>query len=200
MTDPSTVDLNLRVPEATDTINAALERGKRDRLGFFTNFVKGRVIFRRSPEVDTTPLSTLLADWICDYLVNYSKRIDLGACVECGRIFSRQRRDNAYCSKTCQNRIAYKRKKIFETGLLKKIEITKKTAPEKFQAGLWVYHPRYALGIIEAVQQEKWDTTVTVRFPHTIRTFSWDFLRSKPDDAKLEFYTETDAVALAELL
>jgi hypothetical protein len=182
-------------------VDAVLEKGKRHRLVYAVDR-QGEVKFDREPNPTTTPLSTLLAEWMCDYLVKYSERIDLGACVECGKIFPRQRRDNAYCSKTCQNRVAYKRKKIFESGLLKKIEITARTAADKLQRGIWVYHPRLGIGMIDRVvkNKEQGGLNAIVRFPHVVRAFKWDFFRWKPDAAGIEFYTETDAATLAELL
>ena len=185
-----------------ENIGAAVEKGTLPKL-VYRGFKDKRHKFGRTPNPSTTSLSSLLADWICDYLVNYSDRIDLGACVECGKIFPRQRRDNAYCSKTCQNRVAYKRKKIFENGLLQRLELAPKTAVEKIQSGVWVYHPRLGLGLVEKVKAslERRTFSVTVRFPQVLRTlYMRDLFSSQPDATKIEFYTETDAGALAEFL
>ncbi len=180
-------------------IDAALEKGTRARL-VYCGLEAKRQKFGREPNPATTPLSALLASWISDYLTTYSERIDLGACVECGKIFPRQRRDNAYCSKTCQNRVAYKRRKIFEGGLLKKIEVTPKTIVERLGGGAWAYHSRLGLGSVESVGGE-YGVSVTVRFPQIARTFHGkELFQSAPDNAKVEFYAETDAGALAELL
>jgi len=184
-------------------INAALEKGTCPRL-VYRGIVGKRHQFDREPDPKTTPLSSVLANWISEYLVVYSDRIDLGACVECGKIFSRQRSDNTYCSKTCQNRVAYKRKKIFETGLLERIEITFKTLAERLQQGVWVYHPRLGLGFVKTVEKKyRTPTSFEVQFTQVVRTF---FVRQlfepepNHDGSKIEFYRETNAAALAELL
>jgi len=184
------------------TIDAALQKGTLPRLVSGALQDKRRKFFVREPNPTATPLPSLLADWISDYLVNYSDRIDLGTCVECGKVFSRQRRDNTYCSKTCQNRVAYKRKKIFETGLLEKLEITQKSTTEELQRRVWVYHPRLGLGLLEmATEQYKRLSSITVRFPQTVRVFSLrDLFQPEPDTSKIEFYRATDVAALAELL
>lgn len=182
------------------TINEMLEKGTLSNL-FYKGFGGKHHKFTRNPNPTTTPLASLLADWMCNYLVTYSNQIDLGACSECGKIFSRQRRDNAYCSKTCQNRVAYKRKKIFESGLLQKIDFHEKTAAEHLQPGVWVYHPRLGLGFVAKVQQGRRGLSVTARFPQIVRTFHRnDLFQAHPETPKIEFYRETDAVALAELL
>ena len=183
------------------TINAALEKSALPKLAYWGIGLKDKQHkFGRQPNTAVTPLSALLADWICDYLVNYSDRIDLGACVECGKVFPRQRRDNAYCSKTCQNRVAYKRKKIFESGLLQKLDVAPKTADTKLQPGVLMYHPRFGLGVVETVAIERLSLSVTARFPQVLRTFHLRDLFQSGPDSRIEFYTETDAVALAELL
>lgn len=158
--------------------------------------------FGRVPNPTTTPISSLLAEWICEYLVCYVDRIDFGTCVECGKIFSRQRRDNSYCSKTCQNRIAYKRKKMFDAGLLQKIELTPTTKVESVKSGVWAYHPRLGLGLVEGAA-EKYGSlaSVRVRFPQSIRAFSVSGLaQAEHDGPKIEFYRATDAAALSEFL
>ena len=147
-------------------------------------------------------LSSLLAEWMCEYLVDYLDRIDLGACVECGKIFPRQRRDNSYCSKTCQNRIAYKRKKIFDGGLLQKVELKRPINAENLQFGLWAYHARLGLGLVQATDERYGSfTSITVRFPQAVRTFRVSGVPQADDDApKVEFYRATDPAALAEFL
>jgi hypothetical protein len=181
------------------TIDAALEKGTRPRL-VYRGLDAKRHMFGREPNPPTTPLSSLLASWMSDYLGAYSDRIDLGACVECGKIFPRQRRDNSYCSKTCQNRVAYKRRKIFEGGLLQKIELTPRTVTEKLREGVWAYHARLGLGLVESVV-EKYGPSVRVRFPQIVRTFHGkDLFQSGADFSKIEFYLEKDPVTLAELL
>jgi hypothetical protein len=188
--------------ELSDRIKAfdsVLSRGTRAKL-IYRGFDGKRHCFDREPNVAATPLSSALAEWMCEYLVTYSERIDLGACVECGKIFSRQRSDNAYCSKTCQNRVAYKRRKIFEGGLLKKIEVTLPTAADSLQPGAWAYHPRLGLGLVETVTGKyRSISSVSVLFPQITRAFDARelFVTSAP---KIEFYSETDPESLAELM
>jgi len=49
-----------------------------------------------------------------DYLKDYYPRVGIGVCGECGKFFGRERRDKTFCSKTCQNRVAYKRRKFLK--------------------------------------------------------------------------------------
>jgi hypothetical protein len=176
------------------TINAALEKGKPALLAY-----RGQGEFGREPDPDTTPLGTSLAEWICEYLEKYSAHIDLGVCIECGKIFLRQRRDNAYCSKSCQNRVAYKRKKIFESGLLKKLEVKTEADIANLRPGVWAYHSRFGLGVLDPVDPKIPDyPIINVRFPHTLRCFTKVHLLT--EGTKLEFYKVTDATMLAELL
>ena len=54
------------------------------------------------------------------------------------------------CSKTCQNRVAYKRKKIFVAGVLREVDV--KDAPNELRVGLCLNHPRFGLGVVESVK------------------------------------------------
>jgi hypothetical protein len=183
-------------------IDAALEKGPRPSLVYSIR-AEGKVEFEREPNPSTTPLSTSLAVWMCDYLVKFREQIDLGACIECGKIFPRQRRDNFYCSKTCQNRVAYKRKKIFESGALQKIEVTPKTAAESIHAGVFAYHARLGMGVVEKVDKESGEVRAWVRFPHTYRIPTWNSRSLKTQvksDVKIEFYAATDPATVAELM
>jgi hypothetical protein len=156
--------------------------------------------FARQPDTSVTPLGSILANWMCEYLCGYSARIDLGVCAECGRFFSRQRKDNAYCSKTCQNRIAYKRRKIFEGGLLQKLEGAPGPMLQKLHPGLWAYHPRLGLGIVENVERTM-RFSITVRFPQIVRTFhTRELVVDGSTFPRVEIFTATDSETLAELL
>jgi hypothetical protein len=179
-------------------LDGALIKGTQPRLVYRGRGKEHQ--FGREPSPRTAPLSAIIANWMSEYLCDYSNLIDLGVCIECGRIFSRQRSDNSYCSKTCQNRAAYKRRKIFEGGLLQKIVLTPATTRERLHAGLWAYHVRLGLGVVEGVE-EKFGPYVSVRFPQTIRIFRGrDLFGEGADAVKVEFYKETDSAALAELL
>ena len=160
-----------------DLIARAL-RGPHDRLN---EILQNGVVYRlrqegrRSPrtvrEVDAekTPLRVFLAFWMSTYLSLHEQHVDLAVCVECGKIFARERRDNVYCSKTCQNRVAYKRKKIFVAGVLREVnvkdspgppsrfsglELDPETPPKRseLRRGLCLNHPRFGLGVVESVQ------------------------------------------------
>lgn len=116
---------------------------------------EGRKLSQLVCELDPSknPLHVALAFWMSEYLGKHEQYVDLAVCVECGKFFARQRRDNIYCSKTCQNRIAYKRKKIFVAGVLREVDI--KATPKELRAGLCLYHPRFGLGVIEKVLYER---------------------------------------------
>jgi hypothetical protein len=130
-----------------DRINQILQQGVVYRL---------RREGRKSPHVvreidaERMPLHTFLAFWMSQYLGTHEQYLDLTVCVECGKFFARQRRDNIYCSKTCQNRVAYKRKKIFVAGVLRGVDV--KSAPDALRSGLCLNHPRFGLGVVENVQ------------------------------------------------
>ena len=109
--------------------------------------------FNRCPNPEYPNLSSFIANWISDYLKNYYPLVDLGVCAECGRFFERERRDKTFCSKTCQNRVAYKRKKIFESDAFAPVNVAPDDACE-IEAGLWLHHPRYGIGLIEFVGNE----------------------------------------------
>ena len=134
-----------RVPY--DRLNEILRRGVFYRLRQET----GRPLrFIREVDAEKTPLPVFLAHWISEYLSCHAHHVDLAVCVECGKIFARERRDNVYCSKTCQNRVAYKRRKIFIAEVLRELNV--RDSPHELRAGLCLNHPRFGLGVIEAVQ------------------------------------------------
>jgi hypothetical protein len=130
-----------------DRLNEILERGIVYRLR-----QEGRRDPRVVREVDAekTPLRVVLALWMSTYLSRHERYVDLAVCVECGKIFARGRRDNVYCSKTCQNRVAYKRKKIFVADVLREVNV--KDSPTELRAGVCLNHPRFGLGVIEDVR------------------------------------------------
>jgi hypothetical protein len=142
--------VNYHLARPVKEVNAALLEGRPDLLEWHASNSKTRA-FRREVHTETTPLHSHLAKWIRDFLVVHRSSLALGACTECGTIFARERRDNVYCSKTCQNRVAYKRKKIFESGLLAEVKIDP-YAPSGVAPGLWINHPRLGLGRIEAAR------------------------------------------------
>ena len=104
--------------------------------------------FVRKADSGSFPLHAYIAEWFSEYLIEHRSFVDLGVCVECARLFVRERRDNLYCSRTCQNRVAYKRRRIFEAGVLREIA----SQPAALQPGICVHHHRLGLGIVEAVR------------------------------------------------
>jgi hypothetical protein len=144
--------------DTADLISRVL-RGPYDRLN---EILQHGVVYRlrqeglRAPrivrEIDAqkTPLRVFLAFWMSTYLSLHERHVDLAVCIECGKIFARERRDNVYCSKTCQNRVAYKRRKIFVAGVLREVNV--KESPNELCAGLCLNHPRFGLGVVESAQ------------------------------------------------
>jgi hypothetical protein len=104
----------------------------------------------RRPNSKLTPLHSAITQSMAEYFARYREPLDLAVCLECSRIFTRTRRDNAYCSKTCQNRVAYKRKRIIDSGLLVEVP-SEPAAVEAIRPGFWVNHPRWGLGVVEHV-------------------------------------------------
>jgi hypothetical protein len=146
-----------------DRLNDILQHGIVYRLR-----QEGRGPARIVREVDAqkTPLRVHLAFWISTYLGLHERYVDLAVCAECGKIFSRGRRDNVYCSKTCQNRVAYKRKKIFVAGVLREVDVQDSRSLPNRLSGLeltgpdtpivlCLNHPRFGLGLVESVQHPR---------------------------------------------
>jgi len=131
-------------------INSALATGRPAELIWQTADQKNRRFVRETTPL-STPLHSYIANWICEYLATHQPSLGLSVCTECGTIFVRERRDNVYCSKACQNRVAYKRKKIFESGVLVEEKVDP-DAPSGLTPGMWVSHPRLGLGRIEGVR------------------------------------------------
>ena len=139
-----------------------LDDGVRRHLGRLNDLLNNGVVYRLRPEgrksprvvrdIDSskTPLHVAIAFWMSEYLGAHELYVDLAVCVECGKFFARERRDNVYCSKTCQNRVAYKRKKIFVAGVLREVNVSETRS--ELRPGICLYHPRFGLGVIEKVQ------------------------------------------------
>lgn len=200
LADPQ-ISLTYDIRWSINTINEALAKGPRSKLAFRPD--TNRPVFAREANADEIPLLAMVGEWMCEYLEHYSDRIDLGVCVECGKIFQRQRRDNAYCSKTCQNRVAYKRRKVFDSGLLQPIEVSPKTLAENVREGVWAWHSRFGLGVVDEVIKSGALSPFMVRlwFPQAIRVFrDSELAPRKSDGSKIEFYSVSDPAKLAELL
>jgi hypothetical protein len=185
-----------------------------------------QVRFGLCPNPEVPNLASFMAIWISGYLRRFHRLVGLGVCVECGRFFSRERRDKTFCSKTCQNRVAYKRKKILESGAFSSIQLAPDDACD-IEAGLWLHHPRFGIGVVEYAGD---DTTpmklllsnmpsdkvarirfksklsrkiyVRVRFMHGLRSFGYSdlFEGQKREDQLPEFYRLNSKEALARLL
>lgn len=200
--EPDRILKRLELSSHVKALDDALVRGAQLRLVFREDVNRGYQ-FSREHDPTATPLSAAIANWMSDYFSSYSQYIDLGVCLDCARVFSKQRRDNAYCSKTCQNRVAYKRRKLFADGLLRKIQLNPFNPSancEKLKRGVRAYHARFGLGTVEAVDM-RGGLSVTVRFPLVVRTFhERDLVQEGSSPANVEFYGETDSEALAELL
>jgi hypothetical protein len=144
----TTFQTDLREP--IQVLNCYLLRSAAQPLVYWTTDEGKKVGFAQCPDPEIPNLSTFLAGWIAEYMKNYYPRVQLGTCAECGRFIERERRDKAFCSKTCQNRAAYKRKKIFESDALEQITVAPDDACD-IETGLWLQHPRFGIGLIESV-------------------------------------------------
>jgi len=196
-----------------ERFNSILQFGVFERLAARTD---GKVVwFERTFDTGSTSLPVALARWISDYLTRYWQYVRLAVCGECCRLFERERRDNVYCSKTCQNRVAYKRKKIFEAGVLRELKVE----PQSLETGLWLYHPRLGLGVVEEVNFLKKRLTkltkenvgakddinpqsvwTRVRFLPAVRTLWFNELFGKRGESAPAFYQVQDGKRLLELL
>jgi hypothetical protein len=144
--------LRLRIQEPIQTINSYVHKTPSQLLIYWQEADKN-LVFGRCPETESSDLSSYIANWICDYLTNYHSYVGLGVCAECGKVFVRERRDKSFCSKTCQNRVAYKRKKLLDSDALSKVDFAPDDACD-IVPGLWIYHPRYGIGLIESTSSE----------------------------------------------
>jgi hypothetical protein len=159
-------------------------------------------------------------------LENYYSNVGLGVCAECGKLFVRERRDKTFCSKTCQNRVAYKRKKLLDSKALTQVFIPPDSAYE-VSTKLWAHHPRYGIGRVESVTCDGAEVTsllqqapskpddalryrsmisrkirVQIRFMHGMKTFRYAdlFEGQKKEDQLPTFYELKSEKLLAELL
>ena len=190
-----------------ESINDAICSGS-PRLLRVTSSNNGLATFAVRTDPERAPLRCMVAASIVDYLTTYRAFVDLGVCAECATIFRRGRRDNVYCSKTCQNRVAYKRKKLLETAVLRKMDVDAKSAAQ-LQRGVWMYHPRFGLGVIESTS-----TAVTprgtvkltgvgavhVRFLAMVRSFAAYELWGSDTGNSVAFYTAESPDKVIDLL
>jgi hypothetical protein len=217
--------LQLQISKPIRVVNAYLHRSPAQPLSFWQGEDK-HISFGRFPDPETPDLSSFVATWISDYLENYYSHVGLGVCAECGKFFDRERRDKTFCSKTCQNRVAYKRKKILESNALAPISIAP-DRPYDISVGLWAHHPRYGIGRVESVNNEGTEMEsllknlptkpddaaryrsmlarkirVQIRFSHGVRTFGYGdlFEGQKKEDQVPTFYELKSEETLATLL
>jgi hypothetical protein len=218
--EPFLQSMELREP--LDAINAILQRHLSSRVVYWQTPDKA-LFFDRVPNDQTNSLCSCIADWFANYLVDFYPGASLAVCIECGTFFPRQRKDNIYCTKTCQNRVAYKRKKIFDTEALSEISVDPETTAE-ITRGLWVYHNRLGLGVIESVdygsnrQLGDFPTAATdsfkakylalrtqsirvrIRFLHGVRTLGFDDLFGGKEETRPKFYSVKSPELVASLL
>ncbi len=218
--------LHLRVRGPVQVVNDFLRRTPEQLLVFWEGKKDAELRFGQSPDPKFPDLSSFIARWICDYLKNHYLHLGIGVCAECGKFFERERRDKTFCSKTCQNRVAYKRKKILESDVLKQVNIPADDACD-IPSGLWMHHPRFGIGLVESVSSQNSpmvsllrDTPggsemriryrsmlsrrvqVHVRFLHGLRTLGYGdlFEGQKREDQLPTFYRVKSEETLAELL
>jgi hypothetical protein len=217
--------LHLRMREPVKVFNSYLRKTPAQLLVFWQNDKDKKVAFGRCPDPKSSDLSSFIANWISDYLKDHYSHISLGACAECGKFFARERRDKTFCSKTCQNRVAYRRKKLLESDALLQINIAPDDACD-ITAGLWIHHPRFGIGLVEAVSSAskppsslpksvatKVDEVryrsmlsrkamVQVRFLHGVRILGYAdlFEGQKKEEQVPTFYEVKSDEVLAELL
>jgi hypothetical protein len=208
--------------DALNILNDTMQRSSNNEIAYWQTPEK-TIAFGRIPHDQSTSLTSCLTNWFVEYLVNFYPYVNLSVCVECGVFFQRQRKDNVYCGKTCQNRVAYKRKKIFETNALREVSVDPDTTAE-IRPGLMFYHHRLGLGVVEeanyivnkAVDQFDPKTSdsfkakyfasraksirVKVRFLHGVRTLRHAELFVIPKGENLpRFYSMTEPEVVAAL-
>jgi hypothetical protein len=215
--------LHLRGP--IELFNNYLHKSQAQSLVYWQGADK-QLRFARCPDPQSSDLSSFLANWISEYLKDQFSYVSLGACMECGKFFARERRDKTFCSKTCQNRVAYKRKKILDSGALAAITVLPDNACD-ISVGIWMHHPRYGIGLIESVSSDsrpmagllaKFSSNpdsliryrsmlsrkvlLQVRFLQGIRTLSYTdlFEGQKKEEQLPTFYEVKSEETLAELL
>jgi hypothetical protein len=223
ISDPELVQpyLNWRITEPVKALNSYLRKTPAQFLIYWREGDK-QLKFGRCPDPEFADLSSYIANWISDYLNNHHEHVKLGVCSECGKIFIRERRDKTLCSKTCQNRLAYQRRKILESDALGEINISPDDACD-IVAGLWMHHPRFGIGLVEGVNTPKRSaviaglsavdevryrstlskkTILQVRFLHGVRMLGYSdlFENQKKEDQIPKFYKVNSEETLAELL
>jgi hypothetical protein len=215
--------VRIRIREPFQTLNYFVGRTPGLLLVHWPSDGK-KLSFGRCPDPEVSDLAAYIAEWISEYLTNYYPRMGIGVCAECGTFFERERRDKTFCSKTCQNRVAYKRKKILESDALQRVSIAPDDAVD-IVAGLWIHHPRFGIGLIEGLsnsngpvesmlqnlggnQNARYRSMVSrkvvvqVRFLQGVRmlTFTDLFEAQKKEDQLPDFYQVQSEETLAELL
>ncbi len=225
LSDPEAQEQHLRlnIREPLQSLNYFLTRAHALLLVQWLSGGK-QVSFGRCPDPEISDLPAYIAEWISDYLKNFYPRVGIGVCAECGKLFQRERRDKTFCSKTCQNRVAYKRKKILESDALKQVDIAPDGAAD-IVAGLWIHHPRFGIGLILGVstnrepfasmvgsvagkQDARYRSMIArgvriqVQFLHGVRvlTFTDLFEAQKKEEQLPDFYQVNSEETLAELL
>jgi hypothetical protein len=222
--EPEASHLRQGVRESIGVFNDYLRKTPSQPLVYWQDQTKD-LKFGHCPDPESLNLASYIANWICDYLIKHFPDLTLGVCAECGKFFGRERRDKAFCSKTCQNRVAYKRKKILESDALSQIIIAPDDACD-ISAGLWMHHPRFGIGLVESVSSASKPTLSTpvrvanqidqlryrsmlgrrllvrVRFLHGIRSLGFAdlFEGQKKEDQLPTFYEVKSEEILAELL
>ena len=216
-----------QITRPIQVLNSYRHKAPADYLVYWYKNEKGAkgLRFGRRPSAETN-LSSIVSNWICEYLESYFPEVGFGACVECGKFFARERRDRAFCSKTCQNRVAYKRKKLLESNALAQMNISPDN-PLEIVPGLWIQHPRHGIGLVQRVTNKgtvmatllahaptspddaaryrsmlSRNITVQIRFLHGVRMFGYsDLFDGKKTENQLPtFYELKSEEALAELL
>jgi hypothetical protein len=187
-----------KLADPLNLLNEILQRSSNHQLVYWQAADKA-LNFGRIPDGRSTSLTSCLTNWFVDYLVNFYPDVNLAVCVECGIFFPRQRRDNVYCGKTCQNRIAYKRKKIFETDALREVSVDPDTTAE-IKAGLLFYHHRLGLGVVEEIDYSL-NKVVDTFEPNTSDAFKAKYFarRAKSIRVKIRFLHGIRTMRYAEL-
>lgn len=146
--------LERNLAPAVKTFNSFLTTGapREILIGFsYSENTKRYYLTAQGQNPELTPLHSAITQSMAEYFDLHREALDLAVCSECSHIFERNRRDNAYCSKTCQNRVAYKRKRMIDSGFLAQLP-TEPATVKTLRPGLWVNHPRWGLGVVEKVQ------------------------------------------------
>ncbi|OLB37257.1 MAG: hypothetical protein AUH11_09220 [Acidobacteria bacterium 13_2_20CM_57_17] len=218
--------LRLQIREPIRIFNSYLLKTPAHHLVYWWQQDEKQLRFGRCPDPKLSDMSSYIANWIADYLSNHYSYVGLGVCAECGKFFVRERRDKTFCSKTCQNRVAYNRRKILESGALASVVVAPDDACD-IQSGLWMHHPRFGIGRIEAVgsinssifaaphhgsgtdvERVRYKSMLSrrvmlqVRFLHGVRALKYSdlFEGEKKEEQVPTFYEVKSEETLAELL